>query len=104
MKRKNNVIDTKEHPIKNFSKEELERYDYYKNQLNYSDNECLALIKEDRAIETLEKSCNILTSIAKIQAVITLILLTFAFMYDVFPNDNARIRYQQTSSIHEEIN
>lgn len=102
MERKNNIIDTKENPKKNFSQEELERFDYYKSQLHYSDKECYALIKEDRAIETLEKSCNILSSIAKVQAVITLILLTFAFMYDVLPSDNARIKFQETS-IHSEI-
>ena len=102
MERKNNIIDTKENPKNKFRKEDLERYNYYKSQLNYSDKECYALVKEDRAIATLEKSCNVLASIAKIQAVITLVLLTFAFMYDVFPNNNANIKYQETS-IYGEI-
>lgn len=102
MERKNNIIDTKENSKKNFSKTELEKYNYYKNQYECSDEECYALIKEDRAIKTLDKACNILTTIVKVQAVVTLALLTFAFMYDIFPNNNIKFEYQELG-IYSEI-
>lgn len=102
MERKNNVINTKENPERNFSKIELEKCNYYKSQYECSDEECYALIKEDRAIKTLDKACNILTTIVKIQAVITLALLTFAFIYDVFPSNNVKFEYQELS-IHSRV-
>ena len=98
MERKNNVINTNENPKKNFSKVELEKCNYYKNQFKCTDKECYALIKEDRAIKTLEKTCNILTWMIKVQAVITLVLLTFAFMNNAFPNDNIQNDYKKVSA------
>lgn len=98
MERKNNIIDTKENSKMNFSKEEIEKCNYYKSQYNCSDEECYALIKEDRAIKRLEKACNILIPIVNVQVVITLALLTFAFVYDVFPsNDNIRYEHKDVS-------
>lgn len=90
MERKNNVIYTKENPKKNFSKVELEKCNYYKEQYKCTDKECYALIKEDRAIKALEKTCSVLTFMVKVQAVITLVLLTFVFMNNAFPNNNVR--------------
>lgn len=101
MERKKYIIDTKENS-KNFSKVELEKYNYYKSQYECSDEECYALIKEDRSIKVLEKACNILSTIVKVQAVITLALLTFAFVYDVFPNNTIKFEYQELS-VHSEI-
>lgn len=101
MERKNNIIDTKE-ISKNFSKLELEKCNYYKNQYECSDEECYALIKEDRAIKTLDKACNILTTIVKIQAVITLALLTFTFIFDIFPSNNIKFEYQELG-VHSKV-
>ena len=102
MERKNNIIDTKENSKKNFSKAELEKYDYYKDQLNCSDKECYALIKEDRAIKRIEKTYNALTTMLKVQVVITLSLLTFAFIYDAFPSGNIKYNHKEVS-ISKEI-
>lgn len=102
MERKNNIIDTKENLKKSFSKMELEKCNYYKKQLNCNDEECYALIKEDRAIKTLEKTCNILASAIKVQAVITLALLTFAFVNGMFPNNN--VQYEnKTVSMYSDV-
>ena len=102
MERKNNVINTKENPKKNFSRVELEKCNYYKKQFNCTDKECYALIKEDRAIKTLEKTCNILTWMIKVQAVITLVLLTFAFMNKTIPSEIVYDEYKEVS-VYSEI-
>lgn len=101
MERENNVIYTKEDLKKNFGKAELEKYNYYKNQLKCSDKECYALIKEDRAIKKLEKTCNVLATMVKVQAVITLALLTFAFIHDAFPGDNIKYDHKEISMYSE---
>ena len=101
MERKNNVIYTKEDLKMNFGKAELEKYNYYKRQLNCSDKECYALIKEDRAIKKLEKTCNVLATMVKVQAIITLALLTFAFINDAFPGDNIKYDRKEVSISRE---
>lgn len=104
MKKESNIIDTKENLIKNFSKEQMEIYNYYKSQFSYVDKELYPTIKEDKELIFLEKGCNILSSILKVELVLTLIIVTFVVMFNGIPNNNEpSIKYKQ-ASISEEYN
>ena len=69
MKKESSIIDTKEKPINNFSKEHY------------------LIEKEDRQIMRLEKTCNVLSTVLKLEMAITLVVVTFAFIFNGFPND-----------------
>lgn len=96
-KEKSSIIDTKEELIKNFSKEQMEIYNYYKSQFSYNDNALIPVQKEDKELMMLEKSCDILSTIFKVQLVITLIIVTCIVMFNGFPNTDTQVKYKQAS-------
>lgn len=80
MKRENNIVSTKENPTENFSKE------------------LYPLEKEDQEIINLEKTCNILSTILKIEFVVTLIVIAFVFVFnEVSDNVKSQDDYKQAS-------
>ena len=81
MKKKSNLIDTKDELIKNFSKEQLDIYNYYKSKFSYTDKELYPVVKKDRELAFLENSYKILTNILKAEIVIALIIFTAIFIF-----------------------
>ena len=80
MKREKNIISTKENPVENFS------------------NKLYPIEKEDQEIMNLEKTCNILSKILKIECVVTLIVIAFVFVFNEFSaNTQIQENYKQTS-------
>lgn len=104
MERNNNVIDTKDNPMKNFSKEDMKNYNYYKNALTLSEKDIYALVKEDREIQRLEKTCDILGAALKVEAVITLVVLTFAVIFNGFPSTKQVEKEYKKASISRKLN
>lgn len=96
MKKESNIIDTKENSVKNFRRE------LYPAKRN--DKEMLLAEKEERAIKRLEKTCDILSVLLKVEIAITLVVVTFAFIFDGFSNTiPSQTKYQQ-ASVSERVN
>lgn len=80
MKRENNIIHTKENPIKDVNKK------------------IYPIEKEDQEIMRLEKTCDILGIALKVEMVITLVVVTFAVVFNGFPNiADFQIDYKKAS-------
>ena len=100
MKKESNLIDTKENIMNN----KEESYNYYKSNLPAcTDKEIYSLIKDDKEIALLEKGCNILGKILKVEAVITLIVITFAIIFNGFPENAKSQGNSKKVSISQEI-
>ena len=83
MRKESNLISTKENTI----------------------NEKLYPIeKEERQIMRLEKACSILSIALKVEMVITLVVMTFAFIAEGFPSSLKYQEKNEKSSISREIN
>jgi hypothetical protein len=102
MKKESNMIDTKDELIKNFSKEQMEIYNYYKSQFSYSDTELYPVVKKDKEMMFLENGCNILSSILKVEVVLALIVVTFVVIFNGIPNnEKSQVKYKQASIVEE---
>ena len=93
MKNKSNLINTKDELIKNFSKEQLEIYNYYKSKFSYADKELYPVVKEDRELLFLENSYKVLTNILKAEVVIALIIITVMFMFGGFSKPDMKYKH-----------
>ena len=93
MKKENN-ISTKDKLIKNFSKEQMEIYNYYKNKFENNDEELYPIVSEDKELTFLENSCKIFTKILKVEIVMGLLIATFVFMFGGISNKNTQIKYK----------
>lgn len=103
MNKKSNLNSTKDELIKNFSKEQLEVYNYYKSKFSYSGTELITVNKEDKEIAFLENSCSVLKTIFKVELVFALIILTFAIIFDIFPEtEKTDSNYEQIAIIQTE--
>ena len=51
MKKESNLIDTKDNMIKNFTKEQMEIYEYYKKQFVCADNESYPVVQNEYAAD-----------------------------------------------------
>ena len=88
MKKESNIINTKENSEKNFRKENL--------LVKKDDKQILLARKEEREIMRLEKTCDILSVLLKVEVAITLVVITFAFIFEGFSFDSQmKNRYQQ---------
>lgn len=98
MKKESNMISTKDELIKNFSKEQMEIYNYYKSKFSYSDQALVPAQKEDKELIFLEKGCNVLSVIFKAELVLTLLVVTFVVMFNGFPGDSqSQVKYKEAS-------
>lgn len=94
MKKESNLIDTKEKIIDSFSKEQMETYEYYKNSFSYSNEELYPVIEKDKELVLLEKWYDFLKKVFKIEAVLTLIILTIMIVFNGISNNNFEIKYK----------
>lgn len=94
MKEKSNLINTKEKLLKNFSKEQMEIYNYYINKYSKSDEEFYPAVIEDKELKLLENGCSFLTKILKVEVVLGLIVATCIFMFGGFGKEN-QIKYKR---------
>ena len=92
----NNKISTKDELIKNFSKEQLEIYNYYINYFNERDK-LYPTVKENTEIEVYEKSYKILKNVLKAEVVLGLVIASIVFVSGNF-NKKTTFRYQHTSN------
>ena len=98
MKRKNrsSIIDTKEELIKNFSREQMEIYNYHKSKFSYINPTLYPVISEDKELRFLENGCNILEKIFKFEVVVALIIGTVIVMSNGLPTKNdSTVNYKQ---------
>ncbi len=79
MKKENNIIHTKENPMQDIHKE------------------LYPIEKEDKEIMRLEKTCDIMSILLKVEMVITLVVVTFAFMFNGFEGKVIPSEYKQAS-------
>lgn len=99
MKKESNLNSTKDDLIKSFNQQQLEVYNYYKSKFSYSGTE---LITTDKELTFLENGYSVLKTIFRVELIFALIILTFAIMFDVFPEDsNTDTKYEQIASISE---
>ena len=98
MKNKSNLIDTKEELIKNFSKEQMEIYNYYKSKFSYANEELYPVVKEDKELVFLENTYSVLKTIFKAEIVISLLVVTFVFIFTGTPKQ--QIQYKQKDQVH----
>lgn len=103
MKEKSNLINTKEKLIENFSKEQMEIYNYYINKYSENDENLYPAVVEDKELKFLENGCSFLTKILKVEVVLGLIVATCIFMFGGFGKEN-QIKYKRaTNPIEIEI-
>ena len=103
MKEKSNLINTKEKLIENFSKEQMEIYNYYINKYSENDENLYPAVVEDKELKFLESGCSFLTKILKVEVVLGLIVATCIFMFGGFGKEN-QIKYKRaTNPIEIEI-
>ena len=81
MKKESKLIDTKEELLKNFSEEQMEIYNYYKNQFSYANEELYPVTKEDKKMILLEKTYKVMAGILKAEVAVSLLVVTFVFMF-----------------------
>lgn len=92
----NNKISTKDELIKNFSKEQLDIYNYYINYFNERDK-LYPTVQDNKEIEVYEKSYKILKNVLKAEIVLGLIVASIVFISGNF-NKKSTFKYQSTSS------
>ena len=103
MNEKSNSIDTKEKLMENFSKEQMEIYNYYLNKYSKNDVSLYPVVGEDKELRFLENGCSLLTKILKVEVVLGLIVATCIFMFGGFGKEN-QIKYKRaTNPIEIEI-
>lgn len=101
MKKEKYEITTKDDIVKNFNQKELEVYNYYKSKLSYQGKELVPVYKEDKEIAFLENGYSFLKVAFKVEAVVALMIVTFAFVFDFSPkafttvNNSDKISYEQ---------
>ena len=95
MKKESNLIDTKDELIKNFSKEQLEIYEFYKSKFSYADKDLYPVVKKDKELAFLENGCKLLTKVLKAEIVIALVVFTVMFMFKGFSKPD--IQYKQAN-------
>ena len=95
-KKRSSIIDTKEELIKNFSREQMEIYNYHKSKVSYINPTLYPVISEDKEIRFLENGCNILEKIFKFEVVVALIIGTVIVMSNGLPTKNdSTVNYKQ---------
>ena len=97
MKKESNIIDTKDNMIKNFTKEQMEIYEYYKKQFVCADNESYPVVQNDKEMVLLEKSYNILKTIFKVETVLALIIVTSMIIFNGFSANKSQIKYKHAN-------
>lgn len=102
MKKENNLISTKDKLIENFTAEQLEIFEFYKSQFSYNDK-LLPVEKEDKELVFMEKTYNILQNIFKVEVILTLLVVTFAVIFYIIPeNKEAQVKYGTLLTVYEE--
>lgn len=81
MKNESNLIDTKEELLKNFNEEQMKIYNYYKSKFSYANEELYPITREDKEMILLEKTCKILKSVLKYEAILSFFVITFMVMF-----------------------
>lgn len=99
MKKESNIISTKDELIKNFSKEQMEIYNYYKSKFSYANEELYPVVKEDKEMVTLENTYKLLKTIFKYEVIITLAIVSFVFIFNKTPN--SQIQFKEAYSIQD---
>jgi hypothetical protein len=91
-----NKISTKDELIKNFSKEQLEIYNYYINYFNERDK-LYPTVQENKEIEVYEKSYKILKTVLKAELVLGLVIASIVFVSGSF-NKQSTFKYKSNST------
>lgn len=101
---KSSIIDTKEELIKNFSKEQMEIYNYYLNKFSKDDAKKYPAVIEDREIRFLENGCKILEKVLKVEVVVALLVGTFIFMIGGMPEKaDTTVKYDEISVVEYQL-
>ena len=101
-KKRSSIIDTKEELIKNFSREQMEIYNYHKSKFSYVDPTLYPVVSEDRELRFLENGCNLLEKILKFEVVVALVVGTVIVMANGFPlKQDSAVNYKQASATVE---
>ena len=87
----------KENIIKDFTKEQMDIYNYYRKQFEKNDSTNYPIAQEDKEIMALEKSYKMLKSIFKIETVLALIIFTVMFLFNGFPFNKSQIKYKHAN-------
>ena len=92
----NNKISTKDELIKNFSKEQLDIYNYYINYFNERDK-LYPTVQNNKDIEVYEKSYKILKTVLKAELVLGLVIASIVFISGSFGKQST-FKYQSASA------
>lgn len=95
MKEKSNLISTKDELIRNFNKEQMEIYEYYKSKFSYANEELYPTVKEDKEMIFLENTYKVLSIVFKTEIVISLVLATCVFIFGGAPKK--QVKYDGSS-------
>ena len=103
MKKEKVEITTKDDIVKNFNQKELEVYNYYKSKFSYQGTELVPVYKEDKEITFLENGCNFLQVAFKVEAVVALVIFTFAFVFDFSPKAFTTVKNSDNISYEQRL-
>ncbi len=103
MKKESNIISTKDELVKNFSKEQMDIYNYYKSKFSYANEELYPVVKEDKEMLVLENTYKVLKKIFKAEVIASLIIVTFVFIFNGAPKSETQYRKAVSAQTVEDI-